>query len=635
MTVVCVYDPDGRLAPLREALPGEGIDCRSASDWTGLEETVAEADCLVVPDLDGTDDYDAVDALELYDRVRSELLVDLPVVAYTTREGHRPIRRAIDHGLADVLRVPPGRTAVIRDRLRDAASETEFLPAGEQFVSLLRSYPHTLFVKDKHGRFTNLTSRTAEKYGFTREELIGMSDYELFAKAHADALREEEQRIMEREEPMIGKVEHYVDEAGNDQWVSTTKVPRYDAEGDVVGVVGGTKYVTTAKRQEQLVAEIHEASQRLARARSREAVAEETVAITTELDLFDHAELALADGESLRPVAATDDTERLRDGYADAFRTAFESGETREFGTGTTDRPDGTPEPDATGTVADDEREHRGGVDGEVVPLEDHGVLAFRLAPTESFDAFVDRLVQVFTGDVVAALDRAERERELDEQRRRLAEFATLGSHELRNKLQVLTATLELLDADYDDDRIESAQRVTDRMDRLLQQVLRLARTGDAVAHTREAVDLETAARRAWETIDSDSASLVVQSTATVEANPDGLVGLFEFLLENSVEHGSTGSQAKPDDGRGGAGEDVTVTVGTLPDGFYVADDGRGIDPEDRPGLFEAEYNDPANGGYGLHVTATIAEAHGWAIEVGESESGGARFDITGVTERE
>jgi len=40
---------------------------------------------------------------------------------------------------------------------------------------------------------------------------------------------------------------------------------------------------------------------------------------------------------------------------------------------------------------------------------------------------------------------------------------------------------------------------------------------------------------------------------------------LLENLLRNAVEHG---------------GENVTVTVGNLPDGFYVADDGPGIPPD-------------------------------------------------------
>jgi signal transduction histidine kinase len=35
--------------------------------------------------------------------------------------------------------------------------------------------------------------------------------------------------------------------------------------------------------------------------------------------------------------------------------------------------------------------------------------------------------------------------------------------------------------------------------------------------------------------------------------------------------------------------------------------------------------------GFGLAIVAEIAAAHGWSVEVTESASGGARFEITGV----
>jgi signal transduction histidine kinase len=86
------------------------------------------------------------------------------------------------------------------------------------------------------------------------------------------------------------------------------------------------------------------------------------------------------------------------------------------------------------------------------------------------------------------------------------------------------------------------------------------------------------------------------------------------------VEHGSAGDAT------------VTVTVGDLPDGFYVADDGPGIPATERGSVFEAGYSTDSGGtGFGLSIVATIAEAHGWTVEVTESEAGGARFEVTGV----
>jgi len=48
--------------------------------------------------------------------------------------------------------------------------------------------------------------------------------------------------------------------------------------------------------------------------------------------------------------------------------------------------------------------------------------------------------------------------------------------------------------------------------------------------------------------------------------------------------------------------------------------------------VFESGYTTRENGtGYGLSVVERIAEAHGWSVTVTDSESGGARFEFTGV----
>jgi signal transduction histidine kinase len=94
------------------------------------------------------------------------------------------------------------------------------------------------------------------------------------------------------------------------------------------------------------------------------------------------------------------------------------------------------------------------------------------------------------------------------------------------------------------------------------------------------------------------------------------------------VEHGSTSprSRAFEDDG-------VGVTVGDLPDGFYVADDGPGIPASKRDTVFDVDYSTSDDGtGFGLRIVEQIAEAHGWTVEVTEGREGGARFEITGVT---
>jgi signal transduction histidine kinase len=134
----------------------------------------------------------------------------------------------------------------------------------------------------------------------------------------------------------------------------------------------------------------------------------------------------------------------------------------------------------------------------------------------------------------------------------------------------------------------------------------------------RERVDLAEAVERAWNTTVTEDATLEHDGPLqSVEGDGTRLVTLFENLFANAVEH---------------AGEDVTVRVGSLDDGFYVADDGPGIPQEDREEIFESGYTTSETGtGFGLSIVESVADAHGWSVGVTEGEDGGARFEFTGV----
>jgi signal transduction histidine kinase len=166
-------------------------------------------------------------------------------------------------------------------------------------------------------------------------------------------------------------------------------------------------------------------------------------------------------------------------------------------------------------------------------------------------------------------------------------------------------------------------------MDALIDDILTLAREGSDVGEMKT-VETEEIIKDCWSNVETEDATLVTQLEREVEADPRRLKQLCENLVRNAVEHGSTGNQAGSDDTVGGD-ENVTVTVGELDygNGFYVADDGDGIPDEKRDEIFETDYSTSEQGtGFGLRIVEGIVEAHGWDIEVTESQDGGARFEI-------
>jgi len=72
----------------------------------------------------------------------------------------------------------------------------------------------------------------------------------------------------------------------------------------------------------------------------------------------------------------------------------------------------------------------------------------------------------------------------------------------------------------------------------------------------------------------------------------------------------------------------TTVRVGGDEQGFYIEDDGPGIDQNVREHILEYGMSTGGGSGFGLAIVRTIIEAHGWEIAVTESATGGARFEI-------
>jgi signal transduction histidine kinase len=210
-----------------------------------------------------------------------------------------------------------------------------------------------------------------------------------------------------------------------------------------------------------------------------------------------------------------------------------------------------------------------------------------------------------------------ERQRRLESQNEHLEAFTSVVSHDLRNPLNVAAGNLALAREAADGDYLERADRALDRMEALIDDLLALAHSGTAITDPAP-VPLSDVVVDAWETVDTHGASLHSQTTRTLVADRSRLHQLIENLIRNAVEHG---------------GDTATVVVGDHDKGFYVADDGPGIPPEEREAVFETGYSTrDAGTGFGLNIVEEIADAHGWEVRIAESAAGGARFDLTGVS---
>jgi len=226
--------------------------------------------------------------------------------------------------------------------------------------------------------------------------------------------------------------------------------------------------------------------------------------------------------------------------------------------------------------------------------------------------------------------DRRERERALEQDRERLEAVTTVVSHDMRNPLNVAQSSVELLAGDCESDHLDRLARSLDRIGGTIEDLVAFVRESDPVTDPSP-VDLATVAADAWAATETGEVSLEVDADCRLEADAGRLRTLLAHLFENAGEHGAASGGTGNGDPQDGVS---TVTVGVTADGFFVADDGTGIPPDRREEVFEVGYTTARGGtGLGLNVVRSVATAHGWSVELGESASGGLRVDVVGVTE--
>jgi signal transduction histidine kinase len=231
----------------------------------------------------------------------------------------------------------------------------------------------------------------------------------------------------------------------------------------------------------------------------------------------------------------------------------------------------------------------------------------------ESFDTMLDRLEDAF------ARQRA---------------FASDASHELRTPLTVIRGQLEVLARAHDptaDDvrRVERLVRTEIlRMERLVEDLLVLARADEREFLRRRPVDLEPFCR---ELVDGFAATaerrfeVGAVPAGTLDADPDRLAQALRNLMRNAIEQTAPGGLVRLC-GQTTRGGGVVLAV---------EDDGPGIPVDQRERVFDrfhrtdsARNRARGGAGLGLAIVRAIVEAHGGTVAAGESPEGGARVQI-------
>lgn len=106
-------------------------------------------------------------------------------------------------------------------------------------VALFDELSDVLFwVKDASHRIAALNRAFAERVKLPRETILGQTDADLYYPELAQVFMEDDRRVFETGEPMRRKIELLTSRFGGVEWRSTTKLPVWDPNGQIIGTTG-------------------------------------------------------------------------------------------------------------------------------------------------------------------------------------------------------------------------------------------------------------------------------------------------------------------------------------------------------------------------------------------------------------
>lgn len=235
------------------------------------------------------------------------------------------------------------------------------------------------------------------------------------------------------------------------------------------------------------------------------------------------------------------------------------------------------------------------------------------------------RFVELVAQWISYELTWKEKTRQLEVKNKYLQEIAAFVSHDLRNPLAVAMGRLDLLETNNPNatlDGVDDIRNSLDRINNIVDDVQDIASEGEFISFAElEDISLRTIAEHAWNGVETNHSTLVVDTDMHISGQTSKLTQLFENIYRNSIDHND---------------DPVTITIDELDnsDGFYIEDNGTGIpDTLDHDDLFDLGLTTSDDGtGLGLAIVNRISDAHAWNLTATDSSTdSGLRFEIRNV----
>jgi two-component system sensor histidine kinase/response regulator len=259
------------LQTLMDNIPDTIYFKDASSKFTRINK--AQAVCLGLNSPDeaiGKSDFDFFDhkhAAKAFEDEQKMMNIGKPIINelehIKTPEGYRYVT-ATKIPLKDPQGILLGMVGISHEITDLKITEQKLNIEKELLQALMDNVPDTIYFKDSSSKFTRINQAQANIMGLqSTEDAIGKSDFDFLPEEQAKMIFQAEAEMMQSGKPLINQIELINHAKKGPIYVSATKIPLKDHDGNIAGLVGISRDVT----------EIEEArkSLNLAKAKAEEA----------------------------------------------------------------------------------------------------------------------------------------------------------------------------------------------------------------------------------------------------------------------------------------------------------------------------------------------------------------------------
>jgi PAS domain S-box-containing protein len=177
-----------------------------------------------------------------------EMLLDFPII---TRSGELRWVEQVSTLLIENS-VVKGIQSTVRDVTERKRAEEALVRERTMLRTVIDNVPDAIYFKDTKSRFTLINKALAHMLGISyTQDAIGKTDMDFQPSDLAKGFFEEEQQIIQTGMALFDRLEYNPTRQGKPRWITATKVPVLDVNGDIVGIVGISRDITERKQAEE------------------------------------------------------------------------------------------------------------------------------------------------------------------------------------------------------------------------------------------------------------------------------------------------------------------------------------------------------------------------------------------------